>query len=54
MITATMMSGHPEPVPKTPAAATKTARFPSTSFRVHIHAERMFEVAMAMDPKEAE
>ena len=33
--------GHPVPVPNTPSAANNTARFPSTSFRVQIQAERM-------------
>jgi len=42
MIAATMMSGHPVRVPNTPAAASKTVKLPSTSFRVQIHAERMF------------
>src|SRR5215471_1696077 len=42
MIVATMTSGHPVPVPNTPAAASKTAKLPSTSLRVQIHAERMF------------
>src|SRR4029079_7792064 len=42
MIAATKMSGHPVPVPNTPAAAISTARLPSTSLRVQIHAERMF------------
>ena len=41
MIAATMMSGHPVPVPKTLSAASKTARMPSTSLRVQIHAERI-------------
>jgi hypothetical protein len=41
MIAATMMSGHPVPVPNTPIAASNTARFPRTSFRVQIQAERI-------------
>jgi hypothetical protein len=36
MIAATATSGHPVPVPNTPSAAARTARFPSTSFRVQI------------------
>ena len=41
MIAATTTSGQPVPVPNTPAAANNTARLPSTSLRVQIHAERM-------------
>ena len=41
MMLATMMSGQPDPVPQTPTAARSTARLPSTSLRVQIHAERM-------------
>ena len=41
MIAATITSGHPVLVPNTPAAASKTAMFPSTSLRVQIHAEHM-------------
>src|SRR4051812_31290063 len=33
--------GHPAPVPNTPAAASSTARLPTTSFRVQIQAERI-------------
>ena len=43
MMTATAISGHPVPVPNTPSAASSTARLPSTSLRVQIHAERIFE-----------
>jgi hypothetical protein len=43
MVAATTRSGHPVPVPNTPSAASNTARFPSTSLRVQIHAERIFE-----------
>jgi len=43
MVAATTMSGQPFPVPNTPSAASSTARLPSTSLRVQIHAERMFE-----------
>ena len=43
MIAATIMSGQPVLVPKTPSAARSTARFPRTSFRVHIQAERIFK-----------
>jgi hypothetical protein len=41
MIAATIRSAHPVPVPKTPSAANRTARLPSTSLRVQIHAERI-------------
>jgi hypothetical protein len=41
MMAATITSGHPVPVPKTPKAASSTAKFPSTSLRVQTHAERM-------------
>jgi hypothetical protein len=37
MIAATTTSGHSVPVPNTPAAASKTAKLPSTSLRVQIH-----------------
>src|SRR5437879_3153212 len=47
MIAATIVSGHPEPVPKTPSAASKTARLPNTSLRVQIHAERILEIGRA-------
>jgi hypothetical protein len=43
MMNATAISGQPVPVPNTPSAASSTARFSSTSLRVQIHAERMFE-----------
>ena len=42
MIAATIISGHLVPVPNTPTAASKTAKLPSTSLRVQIHADRMF------------
>ena len=38
----TAMSGHAEPVTKTPAAASSTPPLARTSFREHTHAERMF------------
>src|SRR6266849_5678694 len=41
IMAATMISGHPVPVPNTPTAASRTARLPSTSFRLQIHADRM-------------
>src|SRR6185437_4746743 len=42
MIAATITSGHPVPVPNTPAAASITARFPMASLREQIQTERMF------------
>src|SRR5271169_228338 len=41
IIAATITSGQPVPVPNTPKAAIRTARLPSTSLRVQIHAECM-------------
>ena len=41
MIAATITSGQPMPVPNTPAAASRAAKFPSTSLRVQIQAERI-------------
>ena len=41
MIKATIMSDQPVSVPNTPSAANRTARFPTTSLRAHIQAERI-------------
>jgi DNA invertase Pin-like site-specific DNA recombinase len=42
MVAATITSGQPVPVPKTPIAANVTARLPAASLREQIQAERMF------------